>query len=72
MHEDELIFLGAALLLAPKLASLKKVDPESNAEVQTAVAYARLLHAEVMKEGQRPKAPPRLTLNEQMQKEGKI
>ena len=45
MTEDELIFLGAAILFGPMIAGER--DPEE--KIQTAVEYAHLLHKEVKK-----------------------
>ena len=46
MQEDDLIFLGAAILLAPTLTTKTSV-PQNDLQIQTAVAYAHFLHEEV-------------------------
>ena len=46
MQEDELIFLGAAVLLAPALPK-KSPDPENDVEIQAALANAHFLYEEV-------------------------
>ena len=53
MQEDELIFLGAAMLLAPALPTKKSADPENDIEIQAAVAYAHFLYEEVKRRRQK-------------------
>jgi hypothetical protein len=48
VSDDELIYIGAAILLAPMLAH-KTVDPTNDPEIRTAVAYAHFLREEVAK-----------------------
>jgi hypothetical protein len=48
MTEDELIFMGAAVLLAP-MTKQERLDPENDSDIGVAVAYAHFLHQEVKK-----------------------
>lgn len=47
MNEDELIFVGATMLLAQMVG--QKREPANNSEIQTAVNNAHNLHEEVRK-----------------------
>ncbi len=46
-EKKDLIFLGAAILLAPLVAQRKRIEPEDDTEIRMAVAYAYLLTKEV-------------------------
>ena len=67
MCEDELISLGAAILLGPMITN--KRDLERTPEIAIALGYAHFLHEEVIERHEKMTSNPRLGLIEYYKQE---